>query len=81
MRDPPRAQKLVEHIVRQMDDDPTPFEIRAAAQASGAFQDALSSERRAIGMATKLKWDLAPLNERLARYESRQPWYGDLLGL
>ena len=82
MRDPPRAQKLVEHIVRQMDDDPTPFEIRAAAQAaSGAFQDAVSSERRAIAMATKLKWDLAPLDERLAHYESRQPWYGDLLGL
>jgi len=32
-------------------------------------------------MATRLKWDLAPLNERLAHYESRQPWYGDLLGL
>ena len=81
MRDPPRAQKLVEHIVRQMDDDPTPFEIRAAAQAaSGAFQDAVSSERRAIAMATKLKWDLTPLNERLARYEAGQPWYGNLLG-
>jgi hypothetical protein len=65
-----------------MSGDPTMFEIRAAAQAaSGAFADAVGSERRAIDMATKLNWDLAPLNERLAHYESRQPWYGDLLGL
>ena len=62
--------------------DPTVFEIRAAAQAaSGAFADAVGSERRAIAMGSRLNWDLGPLNERLARYESRQAWYGDLSGL
>jgi TonB family protein len=82
MRDPKRALSLLEKVKADVSTDPTVFEIRAAAQAaSGAFQDAVSSERRAIAMATKLKWDLAPLNERLAHYESRQPWYGDLLGL
>src|SRR6266403_1878838 len=82
MRDPRRALDLLEKVRTDISGNPTAVEIRAAAQAaSGAFQDAVSSERRAIAMATKLKWDLAPLNERLARYESRQPWYGDLLGL
>jgi hypothetical protein len=33
----------------------------------------------AIDQAKRLKWDLAPLNERLARYESGQAWYGNLL--
>jgi TonB family protein len=82
MRDPKRALGLLDKVKHDLGGDPTGSEIRAAAQAaSGAFQDAVSSERRAIAMATKLKWDLAPLNERLAHYESRQPWYGDLLGL
>jgi|GEM_PF-2285226 len=82
MRDPKRALSLLEKVKADVSTDPAVFEIRAAAQAaSGAFEDAVSSERRAIAMATKLKWDLEPLNERLAHYESRQPWYGDLLGL
>lgn len=29
--------------------------------------------------APKLGWDLAPLTERLARYEAGQTWHGDLL--
>jgi len=82
MRDPRRALDLLEKVRTDISGNPTAVEIRAAAQAaSGAFADAVGSERRAIAMATKLKWDLAPLNERLAHYESRQPWYGDLLGL
>jgi len=82
MRDPKRALSLLEKVSADLSGDPTMFEIRAAARAaSGEFQDAVSSERRAIAMATRLKWDLAPLNERLARYESRRPWYGNLLGL
>ena len=82
MRDPKRALSLLEKVKADVSTDPTVFEIRAAAQAaSEAFADAVGSERQAIAMATRLKWDLAPLNERLAHYESRQPWYGDLLGL
>jgi hypothetical protein len=30
-------------------------------------------------MAQYLKWDVAPLNERLAHYTASQPWYGTLL--
>lgn len=79
LRDPNRALQLVKGANR-VRDDPTPFEIRAAAQAgSGDFAAAVRNEREAVAMATKLEWNLAPLNERLARYESRQPWYGDLL--
>jgi hypothetical protein len=37
-------------------------------------------ERKGISMANRLRWDLTPLDARLARYESNQPWYGDLLG-
>jgi len=40
---------------------------------------AVKSEQCAIGQAQKLEWDLAPLNERLARYQSGQPWTGYLL--
>ena len=82
LRDPKRALSLLDKVRADVSGNPTAFEIRAAAQAaSGAFADAVGSERRAIAMATRLKWDLAPLNERLAHYESRHPWYGDLLGL
>jgi len=79
LRDSKRALQLVDgaHSLRG---DPTPFEIRAAAQAASAdFAAAVRNEREAIALATKLQWDLAPLDERLVRYESRQPWYGDLL--
>jgi len=82
MRDPNRALSLLDKIMHYLGGNPTGSEIRAAARAaSGAFADAVTSERRAIAEASRLKWDLAPLNERLAHYESRQPWYGDLLGL
>jgi len=42
---------------------------------------AADSERRAIEIASRLGWELAPLNERLARYPAHQPWYGNLLVL
>jgi len=40
---------------------------------------AVKSESKAISMAERLKWDVAPLNDRLARYTANQPWYGTLL--
>jgi uncharacterized protein len=80
MRDPNRALTLIQQVFKDEDDDPAAFEVRAAAQAStGMFADAVKSQRRAISMAERLSWDLTPLKERLARYESNQPWYGDLL--
>lgn len=80
LRDPPRALSLLDKVRKDLYRDPTEFEIRAAAQASsGAFDQAVKSERKALEMATRLQWDVAPLKERLARYQSSQPWYGNLL--
>jgi hypothetical protein len=80
LRDPKRALALLDRVRGDFGSDPTAFEIRAAAQAaSGAFSDAVQSERRAIDMARDLNWDLAALDERLGRYNSREPWYGNPL--
>ncbi len=80
LRDPRRALSLLDKVHAGVSDDPTTYEIRAAAQAaSGSLADAAASERKAIAMANRLQWTLTPLNERLARYESQQAWYGNLL--
>jgi TonB family protein len=80
MRDPKRALTLLDQVHAAVSADPTSYEIRAAAQAaSGSPADAAASEREAIARAKRLQWSLTPLNERLARYESRQAWYGNLL--
>jgi TonB family protein len=78
--DPRRALTLLDEVFRGVKDDPTSFEIRAAAQASaGDFKDAVRSEREALDIAERLKWDVTPLNARLSRYAANQPWRGTLL--
>jgi uncharacterized protein len=80
LRDPKRSLLLLDAVKSDLPGDPAQFEIRAAAQASaGAFADAVKSEQRAISMATRLGWDLGPLNERLTSYQNQQPWFGNLL--
>ena len=79
-RDPQRALELLQKAFQDVDDDPTPFEIRAAAQAAeGQFADAARSEKKAIRRAHALRWDVSPLAARLAAYQAGKPWYGDLL--
>jgi TPR repeat protein len=79
-RDSKRALALIGEVFRGVDDDPTAYEIRAAAEASaGRFAQALKDENKAIAMAQRLSWDVAPLNDRRARYASNNPWYGALL--
>jgi TPR repeat protein len=79
-QDPKRALALIDAVFRGVDDDPTAFEIRAAAQASaGNFNEALKSESKAIAMAHRLRWDVSPMTDRLARYTANQPWHGALL--
>ena len=79
-RDSKRALALLDDVFRGVKDDPAAFEIRAAAEASsGDFKDAVKSQSKAVSMAQYLKWDVAPLNERLAHYTASQPWYGTLL--
>jgi len=80
IRNPQRALALVDEVFRAVNDDPTAFEIRAAAQANtGRFQEAVKSEEKALAMAHRLKWDVAPLAKRLAHYVANEPWYGTLL--
>lgn len=82
VRDPKRALTLFGKLRSDERENPTAVEVHAAALAnSGAFAEAVKAERKAIAMARALKWDVAPLTERLAKYESGQPWYGDLLAL
>jgi hypothetical protein len=71
---------MLQKISRYVADDPTALEIRAAAQAAeGDFADAVESEKKAIGKAHHLGWDLSPLQARLTVYQAGKPWFGDLL--
>ncbi|HEY1888846.1 MAG TPA: energy transducer TonB [Steroidobacteraceae bacterium] len=80
VRDPQRALELLQKAFQDINDDPTPFEIRAAAQAAeGQFADAVKSEQKAISRAHALRWDVSPLEARLTVYRSGKPWYGELL--
>jgi TPR repeat protein len=81
-RDPWRALTLLDKVKRELSGDPTEFEIRAAAQAAtGSFDQASDSERRAIERVRKLRWDVSALEARLARYQGGQSWFGNLLTL
>ncbi|HEV7608284.1 MAG TPA: TonB family protein [Steroidobacteraceae bacterium] len=78
-RDPERALKVLKDVMRDMDDDPTAFEIRAAAYAMlGNFTEAQKDERKALRMAQGLGWETASQQTRLANYVASKPWTGDL---
>lgn len=82
VRDPQSAQKLISEVFKDFDDDPTTWEVRAAAHAAaGNYADAVKVQQSAIDRATKLGWDLKPMQERLAAYQSQHAWTGDLLEL
>jgi len=79
-RDPARAITLVGLDKWDFDSDPTAIEVLAAANAQlGKFSDAVALEKRAIRGAQRFKWDIAPLQQRLAKYEARTAWTGNLL--
>jgi TonB family protein len=79
-RDPQRALTLIDEVFRGVKDDPTAYEIRAAAQASaGEFKDAVKNEKYALTLARRLKWDVTPMDDRMAHYAASHPWYGTLL--
>jgi TonB family protein len=80
IRDPARALVLTEGIQHTYKEDPSYWEIRAAAFASSDnYAAAIKAQSRALSEATRLGWDLAPLQQRASLYASRQPWRGDLL--
>lgn len=79
-RDPARALHLEKKAFEHLSVDPTGYEIRAAAYAAeGRFARAAKAERTAIKRARALRWNLSPLERRLALYRSNKPWYGNLL--
>lgn len=79
MRDPTRSLVLLKTVMRDMDQDPTAFEIRAAANAMlGEFEAAQKDQAKALRMAQKLQWDVAPQQARLQNYQAKQSFTGDL---
>ena len=79
-RDPVRALTLVEPKKWDFESDPTALEVMAAANAqNGKFSDAVALEKRAIRAAQRFKWDVAPLQQRLAKYDAGATWAGNLL--
>jgi hypothetical protein len=80
IRDPARALALTDHVQGIYKEDPSFWEIRAAAFASRAdYNAAIKAQSQALNEATRLGWDLAPLQQRASLYASHQPWRGDLL--
>jgi uncharacterized protein len=79
-RDPQRALTLVDLGKWDFDSDPTALEVRAAAYGQSAkFENAESTQQRAIGAAQRFKWDVSAMRARLDRYRSRAAWTGNLL--
>jgi TonB family protein len=80
VRDPGRALALVDSLDHDFNNDPSVWEIRAAAHASrGDFQAAIKAQLEAISRATALGWDLTRLEQRQTVYASQQAWTGNLL--
>lgn len=80
IRDPARALSLTDALQRTYKQDPSFWEIRAAAFASRAdYGAAIKAQTQALSEATRLGWDLQPMQERASLYASHQPWHGNLL--
>ena len=79
-RDPERALGLLKDAKWNFDFDPTAQEVIAAAHAQQKdFAEAASAQKRAVGLARRYDWNLAPQQDRLARYEAGTEWTGYLL--
>ncbi len=80
LRDPARALVLADETKGEYRDDPSRWEIIAAADASQSdFKDAMRAETRALGLAKRLGWDLTALRQRASAYDSGKPWVGNVL--
>jgi TonB family protein len=80
IRDPARALSLTDALQRTYKEDPSFWEIRAAAFASrDDYGAATKAQTQAVTEATRLGWDLRPLQQRASLYAAHQPWHGDLL--
>jgi TPR repeat protein len=78
--DPRRSLELLGDVMKYLQEDPSAFEVRAAALSQrGDFEAAIAAQKRALAKARKLHWDVAPQVERLALYSNSQPWTRRLL--
>jgi uncharacterized protein len=79
-RDPARALTLADSLQHDHENDPTLWEIRAAANAQrGDYKAAARAQSRAISQAKELGWDLTKLMDRETLYEAGRAWSGNLL--
>jgi uncharacterized protein len=79
-RDPARAIALLQSSKWNYGFDPTAQEIIAAAHAQASrFDEATKAQKAALKLAKGYGWDVAPLEERLSRYQSGTAWTGNLL--
>jgi TPR repeat protein len=80
MRDPQRALQLIDDVLPIVKRDPVPHEVRAAAVAwIGDFDEAVKYQKTALSRAKRLGWDVSPLEARLAVYQAKKPWTGNLI--
>jgi TonB family protein len=80
IRDPARALSLTDVLQRTYKEDPSFWEIRAAAFASrDDYGAATKAQTQALTEATRLGWGLQPLRQRASLYAAHQPWRGELL--
>jgi TPR repeat protein len=78
--DPRRSLELLGEVMKYLEQDPSAFEVRAAALSqTGDFKAAVAAQKRALARARKLHWDVAPQEERIALYSKNQPWTRRLL--
>ena len=82
-----RDPELAASLARQLDAtprslDPQRDEALAAAFAlEGDFAKAGKAQSRALSLAAKLKWNTSLIEERLASYQAKQSWKGDLFNV
>jgi TPR repeat protein len=80
MRNADGVAALVKRAIRVRGHSPYTAEIEAAAAAArGDFDQAVRHQNRAIDLARERNWNPTPLADRLASYERRERWFGDLL--
>jgi TPR repeat protein len=80
VRNPKRALEVFSGDQGIYELNPIGWEIRAAAHANqGKFDEAVELEKRAVRLASSFHWNTTPLKGRLADYEARKAWVGDLL--
>jgi hypothetical protein len=77
IRDPEFALQVARSLPDQ--GDPDQLEVLAAAYgANGQFEEALRVEKAAMSRAKRLGWKTVPFEVRLASYEAKTPWTGNL---